>query len=548
VLRIGNKFSSIPTIHFFFESIKEAIVHSSLVYFQSLFARNKEKMAEESTFITANYDDQIAVVLSNNSTSVLRVGIYLARDLQATLTYKTTESVRKLLFVNLTTVAAILQTTVVVWDLQRCVVAHTYPPVNSTEFEVVDGDVSENALHLLISKSDKLYIHKLDEEGALKSKVKAGKNSDGPKIVLLKGGVAAVAQSKELRFVDLQNGQKTKVALPFVSSHIAGTDALLYVASPGKIHTYSADGTAQDSFSVETSVQYWQVVNNRVLINGTHLYDKAKLARKFHVEPTIAKASLLLNQSDVWAIMQKGTLQVRRLDLDGASASGEMFVVNWEEANSMDIDKPVTEDKRKAVVLGPGQAGGDARQIKEVSAKRQKLEEVEGDKDDEDEEGPTIAERLEQLQKVLDEDDEGSEKENDSTEGMDEDGGDLASSFQPKKATTESLSQLLQQALQSGDDGLLELALSVKDAKVIETTCGVMASDLLSVLLTALTSRLALKPSRAEYLCSTWLSILLRTGRIRSPEQLQTLRNIVQERVEVFPALLQLEGKLSLLG
>ncbi|GAX19306.1 hypothetical protein FisN_4Lh117 [Fistulifera solaris] len=504
-------------------------------------------MAEESIFISANFDDQIAVVLSNNSASVLRVGIYLARDLQATLTYKTAETVRKVLFVNATTFAALLKTTVVVWDLQRCVVAYTYPPATNKEFEVMDGDVSDNSLHLLISKSEKLYIHKLDEQGALKSKVKAGKSSDGPKIALLKGGVAAVAQNKELRFLELQNGQKTKVALTFVSSHIAAADGLLYVASPGNVHVYTADGKAQDSFSVEASVQYWQVIKDRVLINGTHLYDKNKLARKFHVDPTIARASLLLNQSGVWAIMQKGILQVRRLDLDSASASDETFVVNWEETKIMDVDDPVAREKRKAVVLGPGQAGGDARQIKEVSAKRQKIEEGEGENDEEEEEGPTIAERLEQLQKVLDEDDEGSERENES-ENMDVDGGDLASSFQPKKATTESLSQLLQQALQSGDDGLLELALSVKDAKVIETTCGTMASDLLSVLLTALTSRLALKPSRAEYLCSTWLSILLRTGRIRSPEQLQTLRNIVQERVEVFPALLQLEGKLSLLG
>lgn len=503
-------------------------------------------MGEESSFITANIDDQIAVVLSNSSASVLRVGIYLARDLQATLTYKTSESVQKLLFVNPTTVAALLQTVLVVWDLQRCVLAYTYPSANNSEFELLDGDVLENSLHLLVSKSDKLYIHKLDDQGTLKSKVKSGRNVEGPKIAMLKGDVAAVVQGKELRFIELQTGQKTKAALPSVSNQIAAADGLLYVSFPGKVQIYSADGKAQDDFSVNTSVEYWQVANERVLINGTHLYYKTKLSRKFHLEPTIARASLLLNQHGVWAVMQKGSLQVRRLDLDNTSASDETFIVNWEEGKSMDVDEIMAEEKRKGAVLGPGQAGGDARQIKEVSAKRQKLEEDEGD--DEDEDGPTIAERLEQLQKALDEEDDGSEKENDIIEGMDEDGGDFASSFQPKKATTESLSQLLQQALQSGDDGLLELALSVKDAKVIETTCGTMASDLLSVLLTALTSRLALKPSRAEYLCTTWLSILLRTGRIRSPEQLQTLRNIVQERVEVFPELLQLEGKLSLLG
>lgn len=502
-------------------------------------------MGEETSLVTAISDDHIAVVLSNSSASVLRVGVYLATDLQATLTYKTTEPVQKVLFVNPTTVTALLQTVVVVWDLQRSVVSYTYPSDNSSQLDLLDCHVLENSLHILVAKSEKLYIHIIDEQGNVKGKVKAGKHLKESKMALLKGGVVAVVQGKELRFIELQTGEKTKVALPLASAQIAAEAGLVYVALPGKVQMYSADGKEQGTFSIDTSVQHWQVANERVLINDTHLYYNTQLSRKFHVEPTIAKASLLLNHDDVWAVMQKGSLQVRRLDLANADSSDETFVVNWEEDQNIMTEETKAEEKRKAVVLGPGQAGGEARQIKDVSAKRQKFEEGE---EHEDEEGPTIAERLEQLQKALDEDDEGSDKEMDIVDGGDEDGVDLASSFQPKKATTESLSQLLQQALQSGNDGLLELALSVKDAKVIETTCATMPSDLLSVLLTALTSRLALKPSRAEYLCTTWLFILLRTGRIRSPEQLQTLRNIVQERVEVFPALLQLEGKLSLLG
>ena len=55
--------------------------------------------------------------------------------------------------------------------------------------------------------------------------------------------------------------------------------------------------------------------------------------------------------------------------------------------------------------------------------------------------------------------------------------------FKPQKATTESLKELLTQALQSSDDSLLELALSVHDAKIIATSIKEMDEDLLVILL-----------------------------------------------------------------
>jgi U3 small nucleolar RNA-associated protein 5 len=108
------------------------------------------------------------------------------------------------------------------------------------------------------------------------------------------------------------------------------------------------------------------------------------------------------------------------------------------------------------------------------------------------------------------------------------------------------LTKLLEQALQSSDDAMLELALQVSNTKVIKETCQELADDHLPTLLNALTSRLASKPTRANQLCP-WISILLRTGRIRSVAHLQPLRNLLQERLEIFPALLKLEGRLGML-
>jgi hypothetical protein len=64
--------------------------------------------------------------------------------------------------------------------------------------------------------------------------------------------------------------------------------------------------------------------------------------------------------------------------------------------------------------------------------------------------------------------------------------------------------------------------------------------------LTALTTRLASKPARAEHLCA-WLTVILQSGKIRSAEHVQPLRNLIQERLEVFPALLKLDGRLSMM-
>jgi hypothetical protein len=123
----------------------------------------------------------------------------------------------------------------------------------------------------------------------------------------------------------------------------------------------------------------------------------------------------------------------------------------------------------------------------------------------------------------------------------------LLDKFQPKKATTESLTALLQQALQSGDDALLEVALGVRDSAVLSETCRRLPGEHVPVLLAALTHRLACKPARAEHLCA-WLTAVLQSGRVESVEHLQPLQNLLQERLEVFPALLKLEGRLSMMG
>ena len=215
-----------------------------------------------------------------------------------------------------------------------------------------------------------------------------------------------------------------------------------------------------------------------------------------------------------------------------------------------------------SVVLGPGQSGGEARRVIETpldhtaSPKRMKLSSDTGDDDDDDNtHEPTIAERLRLLQQALDaedddddeEDDDGDDPMDDRIEDEDEDVStkhSTDSKFVVKHATTESLTQLLIQALQSSDGTMLEQAFQVRDKYILRTTCQALSSDQVLVLLDALIQRLASKPSRTEQLVA-WVSAILQSNQITNAQHLQPLQNLLAERLEVFPLLLQLEGRLE---
>lgn len=240
---------------------------------------------------------------------------------------------------------------------------------------------------------------------------------------------------------------------------------------------------------------------------------------------------------------------------------------NDNDSDGMNDATATKNAKRKSslnsntAVLGPGQAGGESLQITDrlVVAKKQKQSNddsdgVDSDDDDDDDKEQSIAERLQRLMQEMQESDDDDDDDNqDSSTKID---------FAPKKATTESLHHLLTQALQSGDDTMLELALSVRDRRVLQQTLSSLEVSHMSVLLTKLTTRLASKPTRADDL-SVWLRFVLQSDKLQqflataqnsnnssnhSSHLLRPLRNLLQERVESFPHLLRLEGRLSLLG
>lgn len=276
--------------------------------------------------------------------------------------------------------------------------------------------------------------------------------------------------------------------------------------------------------------------------------------------------------------LQNMDVEMARLSVE--NASGNLYPV--EDDQPSDEDQPVSKKRKistKSVVLGPGESGGEALTVVDSTkrAKRDSDDESNSDQDDfeleniDDEEGEgTIAERLALLSSELDRDDD------DDEDLLKYQRSAAAEGFKIKAATSDSLVILLRQALTSNDDTQLEVALQVSDKKVIENSIMALSAadeegndedgpqkdgEMIIALLTKLVTRLSRKPSRAQQL-AFWIRTVLvaiisasNNGTLKMGEaerdiasRLAPLRSMLNERVESLPALLRLEGRLSLLG
>ena len=210
-------------------------------------------------------------------------------------------------------------------------------------------------------------------------------------------------------------------------------------------------------------------------------------------------------------------------------------------------------------VLGPGEkgAGGPSHDLTDVSAAPASGKKARKGSDAADDgatdfggvDEPSIAERLQSLTQQLD-DDSDSEDERESKKSAKS--GLTISNSLSSVPRSESLVLVLSQALTSQDESQLEVAFQCHDRSIIETTIAQLNPASVMALLTKLVSRIAKRPARADAL-GIWIHVLLQqhTSVFLSNEllsrKLGPLKNLLQERCETLPHLLQLDGRLSLL-
>lgn len=209
-------------------------------------------------------------------------------------------------------------------------------------------------------------------------------------------------------------------------------------------------------------------------------------------------------------------------------------------------------------VLGPGEQGGvgPSQDLTSSSKKaRRKGSDADGEQQQMDEQPeqqgndePSIAERLLSLTQQLD-DDSDDEEERESRTSKKSAVGSASGAIVPR---AESLVTVLNQALISQDEAQLEVAFQCHDRSIIETTISQLNPASVMTLLTKLVARISKRPSRADAL-GIWIHVLLQqhTSVFLSNEllsrRLGPLKNLLQERCETLPHLLQLDGRLSLL-
>jgi hypothetical protein len=207
--------------------------------------------------------------------------------------------------------------------------------------------------------------------------------------------------------------------------------------------------------------------------------------------------------------------------------------------NRMESGKKRAANEVQTSVKGAGEKGSTA------PAKRLRGDGDEGSGDEgasveEEDNDPTVADKLASLSAALDAD---SDADSD-----DDEGDNVPADF----AKTDSLSVLLSQALTSNDDANLEVCFNCTDKAMIVGTIKSLTPVNVMNLLTKIVERISRRPARASVL-GVWLMCLMKchAGLFMSHEilarKLAPVQGLLKERMETMGDLVRLDGRLGIL-
>ncbi|OEU22442.1 hypothetical protein FRACYDRAFT_232600 [Fragilariopsis cylindrus CCMP1102] len=534
-------------------------------------------------------DGSLAVIKAPSTASSSRhlIQVYQVSDssttLQLTLTHTSQLPLIQLVFVGTTSVLGLFgREQIVVWDLNRGVVATTLSATEDQAFLALaaPSEGNDEKYYALARYGPKLVVQEYQSSNnKLVRKIKSGRFSgfdegddvdndmtteqgkkDAASLIVTSSHVVVHTKDSGIRIMDKDSGKKTgkiKIKASSSSAHLGDAssiemspcfgnsnivvvsedagDAILYdLESCEEVARLPTDSTQQAGGQSCLQVIAQSKEDEFTLLRNCSLYSIVSGKKKSYEKLTQlstnnAVAFFLKNNNKALALIHQRSSEYRvqwiNLSLENEDDLPAVYNLD-EQQKSNERNEATNTNKRKpseSKVLGPGQAGHESLAS-----------------------NVTIAERLQMLTDALDEEEnEDDNDDDDKRVAFAIAGAAGKTKFKPLTATTESLKELLTQALQSSDDSLLELALSVHDVGIIATTIKQMNEDLLVILLGKLTSRLASSPLRAESL-SVWISHCLKRGSFDS-EHLAVLRNMLFERIESFSDLLRLEGRLSMM-
>lgn len=184
-----------------------------------------------------------------------------------------------------------------------------------------------------------------------------------------------------------------------------------------------------------------------------------------------------------------------------------------------------------------------------------------GEEDDDD---ATLAQRVESLAKQMEVDDRMSDEEennegNHSARSAAARAAEIASTIEDDSLVSSgktpraiSLIKILEQALKSSDDALLEHCLGTSDRAIIRETVEGLSASCVVQFLTRVINKFEARPARAANLC-VWIKVVVEkhAGYLTSSQDavsaLGGLHSTVDGRLGVFKRLLKLSGRLDLI-
>ncbi|TMW56328.1 hypothetical protein Poli38472_006338 [Pythium oligandrum] len=250
-------------------------------------------------------------------------------------------------------------------------------------------------------------------------------------------------------------------------------------------------------------------------------------------KPAFEKLSLLDDQQQLVS------------ELAFAPISEHLLLGDKESAQKKQKVLAEAAEKEKTHIPALAERSGLAKAKDVVDASGEFDELRDEDEDEEDGEGAlSLAERVEALRERV---------ENDlAAEMVRVDADATANRVGPsERPDASSLSSLLEQALQSKDNAMLEYCLRTRDAKVIANTIKRVSSVKVLELLDILVLKFEKSPGRCARLCPWIRSILLHHTAylMTQPDLVQSLSalyQILENRLKVHDALQKLSGRLSL--
>lgn len=482
---------------------------------------------------------------------------------------------------------------IVVWDLQKGEVAQTLSSEKDKDAHgAAVNDIAFNSQgNLLYScSSEKNILEWNVKEGSVSRKFRAG-NDGAHQIAVSSNDEVLAVGGTAIRTFDLTSGKKARKLVAGLSSNV---NQLYFSKCTRFLFSSTVGGRFVNMYDLEETESDEPAVNFSMPSPPTSLFARTEAGKKKTTDVLLAAVSnsgSLFIWTQKYKSGSKSTKPVapdaKSVVADSAASAGVLAAEeNTETKNELivvrgSVLKPVFErvsivdeqnqlkdelsfsaisenllladsekekkkqkvaaeaaEKEQARVPTLAQRSGLAKGLDVVDASGfDDLETAEG----EDDNDLTLAERVEALRERVESDL--------AAELVRVDASELV--HQGEKPDASSLSSVLEQALQSKDNAMLEYCLRTRDAKTIGNTIKRVSSVKVLELLEILVMKFEKSPGRCARLCPWIRSILLHhTAYLMTQpdlvQNLSALYQILENRLKVHDQLQKLAGRLSL--